>query len=144
MFQRRGLIALVLFVAGCATASEPPVQQAVVSEPVWVATSQSAVSDLPSVVVEKSPPSLAQQPKRSAVVQPKQVVPDTYPSDSVRSKVTPKTASVPDDNAIIRYVLAIPATVRVLMTVTERDGVAAAEVPIPNRAGIRRCAIRAM
>lgn len=85
MFQRRGLIALVLFVAGCATASEPPVQQAVVSEPAWVATSQSAVSDLPSVVVEKSTPSLAQQPKRSAVVQPKQVVPDTYPSDEGHS-----------------------------------------------------------
>lgn len=95
MFQRHGLIALALFLTGCATASEPPVQQAVVFEPTWEATSQqtgsvpSATSDAPT--------------RTQAQAKPVAHVPPTTASPK---KAEPKAASRTDDSAIVSYVLA--------------------------------------
>lgn len=98
MFKRHALIALVLFLAGCATASEPPVQQAAVSEPAQVVMTEPTTAELR--------PDVAEQPATSTYPERKRA-PDSLPSESVApSKITPKTTSPPDDNAIIRYVLA--------------------------------------
>lgn len=108
MFWPQPLIILVLFLAGCATASEPPVQQAVVTEPAQWATVEQAISGPPPVVVEKPQELVAPQPKRSVAGEPQSAVLETPPNTSVvaQPKAAPKAASIPDDNAIIRYVLA--------------------------------------
>ncbi len=98
MFQRHALIALVLFIAGCATASEPPVQQSVVPEPAQAVLTEPVPAELPPVVVEK--PAASVSPERKQV-------PDSRLSESVATpRITPKATSGPDDTAIIRYVLA--------------------------------------
>lgn len=93
MFQRQSVTAVVVFLAGCATASEPPVQQAIVPEPVqWTTYS-----------VEPSP-SVGERPKRSIGDQGA-AVPATESSNAVRPN-SANSQSIPDDNAIIRHVLA--------------------------------------
>lgn len=93
MFQRHALIGFVLLVAGCATASEPPVQQAVAPKPTWETRSEQTGSVQSSSM---------EAPARVTV--PAQHVAPVPPTTASPSKVEPKATSGTDD-AIIQYVL---------------------------------------